>query len=205
MLGLIIKDMLNLKKQILIYVFLIAFYGAFSYANGNDQIFWFAIIIIGIMTPITSIAFDERVKWDKIALTMPIKRKDLVLSKYVLSYMTVLLSIAIYIIYLLIFGRTIDKNILITIGGVVAICILYQSIFLPIIFKFGTEKGRIIFFIGCAVPYVLIYLINKTNLLKAPSQDLIDLLPVIVVIGTVVISILSMLISNKIYNKKEFQ
>lgn len=204
MVGLIIKDMMNLKKQILIYVFFIIFYGIFSFANGNDQLFWFAIIIIGIMTPITSIAFDERVKWDKFALTMPIKRKDLVLSKYILSYMTVLLSILVYLIYLLVLGRTIDQKLLFTTGGIVAICILYQSIFLPIIFKFGTEKGRIIFFIGCAVPYILVYLTNKTNFLKAPSQELIDFLPVIVSVGTVVISILSILISNKIYKKKDF-
>ena len=156
MVGLIIKDMMNLKKQILIYVFFIIFYGIFSFANGNDQLFWFAIIIIGIMTPITSIAFDERVKWDKFALTMPIKRKDLVLSKYILSYMTVLLSILVYLIYLLVLGRTIDQKLLFTTGGIVAICILYQSIFLPIILS------------KCGLPSVVILSakilkLNKTN------------------------------------------
>lgn len=201
--GLLIKDILNLKKQWYIYLFLIILFSFTSYTNGNDQLFWFVIILLGIMNPITSISFDEKAKWDKFSLTLPIKRSDLILSKYIFSYITLLLSVILYFVYLIAFGKNIDKEILYSIGIIIGISIIIQSFVLPCIFKFGSEKGRLILLAGCVIPYLIVFIQKKYNF-KAPSQELLSILPYILVVAVFVVALSSILISIKIYDKKEF-
>lgn len=201
--GLLIKDILNLKKQWYIYLFLIILFSFTSYTNGNDQLFWFVIILLGIMNPITSISFDEKSKWDKFSLTLPIKRSDLILSKYIFSYITLLLSVILYFVYLIAFGKNIDKEILYSIGIIIGISIIIQSFVLPCIFKFGSEKGRLILLAGCVIPYLIVFIQKKYNF-KAPSQELLSILPYVLVVAVFVVALSSILISIKIYDKKEF-
>ncbi|WP_066715609.1 ABC-2 transporter permease [Clostridium sp. Marseille-P299] len=204
MIGLLMKDILNLKKQLLVYILLIAFYSVFSYSSGNIQLFWFFMIIMGIMIPVTAFSYDERVKWDKYALTMPITRSDLVKCKYLLSYITIVVSILLYFIYLTVLGETIGKDALINVGIIAGICILYQSVFLPCVFKFGCEKGRLLFVAGAAIPYLVMIIESKTDLFKEPSPEFLRLLPYVLAAVVVVVAVFSILISIRIYDKKEF-
>jgi len=89
--GLIIKDILNLKKNLNTLLVLVIFYAFLGYRSGDPSMLIAMIVLLLTMMSITSISYDDLAKWDKYALAMPISRKNIVLSKYILA---VLLSIS---------------------------------------------------------------------------------------------------------------
>ena len=48
-------------------------------------------MMMAVMMPLTSIAYDERCKWDRYAAMLPYRIGQLVWSKYLLSYLYTLL------------------------------------------------------------------------------------------------------------------
>ena len=43
------------------------------------------MILFTIMIPMVAMSYDDKSKWDRYALTMPVSRRDMVLSKYLLA------------------------------------------------------------------------------------------------------------------------
>ena len=85
MMGLMMKDLLNLrqygKQMALVY----GFYIVCSMMGMWDISFFVALaIMIGGTTFLSTLTYDDMAKWDTYALTMPIGRRDLVNSKYLL-------------------------------------------------------------------------------------------------------------------------
>ena len=83
--GLLMKDLLNLKRQGGIILLVLAMYGLFAFSSGMSEVLGSMICVFGAMLPVTALAYDERAKWDKYALTMPVTRRQMVLSKYLLG------------------------------------------------------------------------------------------------------------------------
>ena len=85
--GLLLKDILNLKNQQgKILVFLIPLYFLLALQMKSSSFFAGLWVMLGATLPISSIAYDEKAKWEKYALTMPITRKELVqVNMYYLS------------------------------------------------------------------------------------------------------------------------
>lgn len=96
--GLILKDIYNLKKQYKVLLLLFVFYTGFSLFTGDAGFLTGVLSLMMVMLTITTLAYDERSKWEKYALTMPVSRTDLVLSKYLLGF---LLSVATFILNLI--------------------------------------------------------------------------------------------------------
>ncbi len=89
--GLILKDLLNLRKQARIILLFVGFYFVLGMINQSGDSFGGVVALLFAMLAVTAMAYDERAGWDKYALTMPVSRRDLVVSKYLLG---VLLSLA---------------------------------------------------------------------------------------------------------------
>lgn len=43
------------------------------------------IMVMCAILPTTFMSYDEKAKWDKYALSMPLSRDDMVISKYIIS------------------------------------------------------------------------------------------------------------------------
>ena len=91
--GLIIKDFLNLKKHSKYYIILMIFYFILGIANEDFIMFGSMIIVFSAILPITAISYDEKNNWDSYALTMPISRKDLIVSRYILGIILLILNL----------------------------------------------------------------------------------------------------------------
>jgi hypothetical protein len=115
--------------------------------------------------------------------------------------MVVVLSISIIIGMLTHKVDIVETLCMILIFGGVAITFL--SIVLPLFFKFGMEKGRLIMMIVVFLPTILAFVISKSGI-QPPSKNILDMLPYALPISVVVIVFLSIQISIAIYNKKEF-
>lgn len=211
MTGLILKDLLNLKKYMkqLGIVLIVFIFIAINLKSPSYVIFM--MILITSMMIVTSMAYDESTKWDKYALTMPITKKDLAKSKYALLVILALsggiISLILGFVISKVTGVSNYEEILLTSFGVTLASLVLFSILLPIIFKMGTEKARIIMLIIFAIPSILVTVLSKylkDLAITLPTEDQIMYLGYASPFIVLLIVFLSYNLSVSILNKKEF-
>lgn len=204
MIGLIKKDLFTLKKQIMFIIFFLAFYGILCFVEPtNYSMFAYMITLFSIFIPMTALGYDDRSEWNKYAITMPITRKQLVYSKYLLSILGICLSGVMCLILSLLLHKAITTESLVIIASSLSIGTLFMSINIPINFKFGVEKSRFIILGLFGLPTVLLVILSKANI-PLPSEDffikLLRFLPFL----AVALLIISLLVSITIVEKKEY-
>lgn len=205
--GLIIKDILNLKRQAkLIGAFAILYTIMAFYMNDTNFISGI-IILMCSMFSISSFAYDDLAKWDKYALSMPVSRKDVVMSKYTLTFilafsgafLSLIISFLVSVINKIQFNT--KEQLLITLS-IVGVSLVFTSILTPLIYKFGTEKARLMIIVVAVIPTVLFNIISNAGI-QMPSQETLTTLGYIAPFTIIAIVIVSYFISVSIYQKKE--
>ncbi len=210
MLGLIKKDFLlikaNSKSMVIIFIvyLMLAFQGIFDVT--------FIVPLIGIMLFISTFSYDDFNNWNSYAVTLPDGRRNVVRAKYIASIiLTVILgAVALAISAGISYTKTNNINvdeIMSSLMETMLSSVIIISLLYPIVFKFGATNGRIILFavvFGIAGIGALIAqfvdttpIINMINRLDSYS------LIAIPIISAILLGI-SYLISNKIYQNKEF-
>lgn len=203
MTGLILKDILNLKKQAKLYLILVTFYLTIGIVNENSSMFSSMMTMVSVMIPITAMSYDERNKWDRYALTMPISRGNIVVSRYLLGVIFLIAALALSTPINMIFSKiNITENILINLASLSA-GITIMSVIFPLLIKFGVEKGRILMMLVLFVPIAIVMMVSKIGI-SMPDEETIELLIYLSPIIAVVIFLISMYISLLIYKRKEF-
>lgn len=214
MYQLIKKDLLVQKKTIILSLILIIFY-AFYFGDMGPAGLALSAFTVTYMLTLGAFCIDEKNNSDKLLISLPIKRSSIVLSKYLL-----VLVITAYVILLNFFITTVVKlfnlslnPLPLTTEGVLssfAVPVLYCSIALPIVFRFGYLKSRminlIVFFSLIAGLTPLINKIAEGNVSQGkfllsnstPQAALIILLP------TLLLFALSYILSLFFYNRREF-
>lgn len=204
--GLILKDLLNLRSTFKMLGAMIVFFAVAFLREGNSFVFGIIILMFAMMV-VTTISYDDLAKWDAYALTMPVTRKEMVLSKYlvmaILNTLGAVLSLIVGIVGSVIMRQSFDLEILAIIGIIYLVAFIFGSVIIPLIYKFGTEKARLMLFLCALLPTALILLLEQFNVpLPTTGNPWIYL---ILLIGFSVAGIvLSYLISLKIYTNKEF-
>ncbi|NLK95338.1 MAG: ABC-2 transporter permease [Clostridiales bacterium] len=215
MLGLMLKDMLNLKKQIKTIGIILVLYAVIFIPQNNAEFISGMMAMISVMMSLSLFSIDEASKWDKYALSMPITFKDVVLSRYLISIFFILVSAILGFLALIISSKLVQniplKEIGINIGVVLAVGLIIISIITPLIYKFGAEKGRILVFVVFLVPTVLVLLwgkiadkFNISNPSPEIINEIINILPYIAPLILILVLVSSYFISINIYRKKEF-
>ena len=204
--GLILKDLLNLKSTFKMLGAMIVFFAVAFLREGNSFVFGIIILMFAMMV-VTTISYDDLAKWDAYALTMPVTRKEMVLSKYlvmaILNTLGAVLSLIVGIVGSVIMRQSFDLEILAIIGIIYLVAFIFGSVIIPLIYKFGTEKARLMLFLCALIPTALFLLLEQFNVPLPTTGNpwiYLFLLIVFAVVGVV----LSYLISLKIYTKKEF-
>lgn len=205
MIGLLVKDFLNLKKQAKTYLILLVFYFILGIANENATMFSSMLAMVAAMVPITAMAYDERSKWDRYALTMPVSRFNMVVSKYILGLILLTIAFAITMLFSLLFSNlNLTENILSSFA-ILSVGIIIISVIFPILFKFGVEKGRILMMIVLFAPTGIIVLLSKMGFeIPAVNEEILKLLIYLSPVFALVLFAISVLISLSIYKNKEF-
>lgn len=204
--GLLIKDILNLKKTLSAVIVTLPFFIIITYASNNPSMIIGMVALQLTMLSISSMSYDELAKWDNYALAMPISRKKIVISKYILSLILstigVLVSIIIAYIIILLKGKVNITELLLTAYLVYLVSIYFICVLLPCIYKFGVEKSRLMMMMIIGIPFVIAYFIISVGI-SLPSENqfmtLLKLSPLIAIISV----ILSSNISYSIYRKKD--
>lgn len=104
-------------------------------------------MMMAVMMPLTSIAYDERCKWDRYAAMLPYRIGQLVWSKYLLSYLYTLLGGGIIVLGAFLRGMTtgaVDWKETAEMSVMLAAVMLFiTALGLPMLYRFGSEKGRL--------------------------------------------------------------
>lgn len=217
--GLILKDILNLKKQAktsltIIVVYFIVFsyiFKDYSFSMTVGMISGMFTMVLAMLS-ISTFSCDDAAKWDIYALCLPLDRKYIVFSKYILAIglcitgtiITILLS---FVVKLFRESANISLDDMIGIYVVFAMSIFYISVIIPIIYKFGADRTRLLMVLVFIVPFFLIYLgINTLSNLgvSMPSEQTLTLLLILSPIFLIAVLSLSILLSYRIYITKEF-
>lgn len=196
----------DLKSTFKMLGVMMLFFAVVFIPQGNSFIFGIIILMFAMMV-VTTISYDDLAKWDAYALTMPVTRKEMVLSKYlvmaILNTLGAVLSLIVGVVGSVIMGQSFDLEILAIIGAIYLIALIFGSVIIPLIYKFGTEKARLMLILCALLPTALMLLAEQFNVpLPTTGNPWIYL---ILLIGFSVTGvILSYLITLKIYSQKEF-
>lgn len=204
--GLILKDFMNLKKYSKSLGLILLMFLGFGFLSKDFSFLIAMVQILFAMMTIVTFSYDDIAKWDRYLLTMPIKRNEVVLSKYLLALILVVVSFVLSLFVSFISGYitkvpfTSEK--FVQTGVICLLGIVLVSCLIPLTFKFGVEKSRLFIIAIAFIPTILI--VGLKNLGVNPPTDeqivlLVKLSPVIVLL----LLIASYFISCAIYNKKE--
>ena len=181
--ALLMKDFYTLWRQLKVYLLVMLVISVFNGSFGNIFItIWAALL------PYTAMAYDERSKWDQMAAMMPYSTRDIVISKYVLG--SPLAAFA-----------PMDN----LMGCCASLCVL--AITLPLMFRFGVEKGRLmmflIIFLVCgsagALSSIAVSVDHTAGGLSGPFAALMAVLP----IAAAALTAVSVPLSMKFYARRE--
>lgn len=216
--GLIIKDILQLKsykKTLIIFIVIFILSSLSAEGEVSNTLIIMLTLCFGMFS-IASFNYDELNKADKYILTLPITKKDIVLSKYILVIGSTVIGSIIGILLGFILSFVFNKQmpdivefLSIGLGGILGVGII-ESIQLPCIYKWGAEKGRVQMMIVTALIALIvggvIYIGGKSNI-QFQANNVIDMLcnflPLIFIVVMVVMYYISYKVAYKIYDKKE--
>lgn len=209
--GLLLKDFCILKKQMKLMVVFVIFYAIWTVAAKMPTMMGTMVILLSIMMPISSMSYDEAGQWYRYAFSLPIPRRTLVLSKYVLGFLVSLGGLVVSAIgNIIILALTNGENALeswLTIIGFLELGVIFLSIIIPILFKYGVEKGRLFIVVIAVIPSLLVALLGstlKTSGTLMPSAELLQAILYSSPLFTLAIFLISFRISVGICRKKEY-
>lgn len=210
MIGLIKKDFLLIKANFKSMVMIFIIYLVLAYQGNLDTTF--LVPVVGITLFISTFSYDDFNNFNAYAITLPNGRKDVVRAKYIASIiMMIILGIISLILETCIYytktnGIILDE-ILSSLMGTILSNIIIISFLYPIIFKYGSTKGRIILFVAVfgsvglgAVAFEYADMTFVINAMGWLDNYWVIAIPSI----SVILLGISYLISYTIYQKKEF-
>lgn len=149
--ALLLKDYCVLWKQLRFFLLFILIFSALP--GGFNGVF---AVTYAALLPYSCIAYDERSKWDQLAAMMPYTARDLVLSRYVLGWIAAAGACALSLVLQGVFSTLLDTGFYpVTLVLAFFACLTTLAITLPLIFRFGVERGRLLMFLIiflCAAP-----------------------------------------------------
>lgn len=191
--ALLLKDGYVLLRQgRLMLVFVIVFSLLYSGSLAGIAVTYAA------MLPYTAIAYDERSKWDIYAAMMPYSTTALVLEKYLLGWLAILASALLTLCAQLLLGTGLASTLAI-LGSSVGMGLLLLAFTLPAIFRFGVEKGRMIFFAGYFIAVALTSGLNSDVIGDIPLTLFLPALPVAMLTAGVLAQLVSLPLARRLY------
>ena len=145
--GLILKDIYNLATLFRIYTILPILAIVISYSQHSLGMLQFLPAFIGMFATISAFAYDEQSNFDSFAMTLPINRKDMVISKYVLALVCIFASMLLSMVSQEHFQTVELSGFLAECCGVAIAMLFLNAIMLPMIIKYGSMKARVLIII----------------------------------------------------------
>lgn len=205
--GLLLKDWYVLNKNCRSMFLIIVVFSICSAVTSNYFYVFYPILLASIL-PVTLISYDERAKWQRYAETMPYKRSEIVSGKYIMLLL-VLAGTAVFMILTVFVASFFKKDVnmmesMKLITAIFFIGLAPSSIMLPVVFKFGVEKGRIAYYFLIGLVFAMAAILS-TFMVKGESNitDILYLSNIWLPAAGIILFIISWFVSVQLYKKRE--
>ena len=149
--GLLLKDWYqvrtNMKTMYLTVAFVLVIW-VLSTSSAYVFPVSYAAIFLGIL-PVNLLTYDQSVGWVEYGRTLPVSKKTLVAEKYLIGLFCAAAAIVIGGLFITVIslrtGTTPDKDALSLLAGSVCAILLINGIMLPLYYRFGAEKARMLY------------------------------------------------------------
>ena len=212
MLGLIKKDLLLLKSN-LVYFFVIALIYSLLIVEGTFGISFILVLpIIAVIMFLSTFSYDDFNKWDAYAITLPVLRKNIIKSKYIATLIIILASSLLGLLISLLISTlpnqifSLDIFIEEFLSAILG-AIIFISIMFPLIYKIGIEKARISVFVvvfGLLIVFNFLGGFIDFSRVLEKLNSLSDVWFIVIPIIAMLFILVSYIITSRIYLKKEF-
>ncbi len=159
--SLVLKDLLNIghNAKSMLFILLVFAIALIPFSGVEGYIFVCAILCS--MMIVTTFSFDDNSKWTRYAMIMPVSKKESVGGKFI--------ALAIFCAVGSLFGLVVGS-----IGGLISnkitldligigellfltliswvIALIFGSMSIPLVFKFGAERGRVLLLVSFLIP-----------------------------------------------------
>lgn len=212
--GLLIKDIkLILKNKLfLIGTILVAF--ILVTTTGNNSFLLGYVTLLCTMLVITTMSYDEQNKTLAFLMTLPTTRKEYVWEKYILMYCCAFTGVVFSSMICTVSDRGLGAELLLTAVSIFVTIVLLQLIMMPLQFKFGGEKSRLVLVLMFACFAGIAIIVSKSGE-SGVAQFLYKAVEwffslkgwmsaALIVIFILCCTAVSVLISTRIIRRKEF-
>ena len=166
--GLLLKDWYQVRTNMkTMYLAVAVVLIIWMFGSSRSYVFpvSYAAIFLGIL-PVNLLTYDQSVGWVEYGRTLPVSKKTLVAEKYLIGLFCAAAAVVIGGLFVMVIplrtGTAPDKDVLSLLAGSVCAILLVNGISLPLLYRFGAEKARMIYVLtfaglgallggGCAV------------------------------------------------------
>ena len=210
MMGLVKKDFYLAAGLARSYLIVAAIFLVLSLAGIYEFSFLSSFMsLLCIMLPVNVFSYDEQAKWDKYAAALPGGRRAVVQARYVFTLIVsagaVVLGGAVGAAACLLdptAGETLWEMVLSTAAGG-SVGILLNAVMLPLMFKFGVQKGRLYLALVLAILFGA-FLGGVAALASAVQEPSALILPLAAIqVAGLLALVPSYLLSLRVFRKKD--
>lgn len=215
--GLLLKDIKLLKTQRNFYLIIVVVAAIMIFYTQQST---FAIPYLGFvftLSTLTTISYDESDNGNAFLLCLPVSRKNYAAEKYLLGFLLVMtawgVSLALTLTSSFFLNDTALSEILVTAFITLALMLVMQAVMLPLVIKYGAERGRMNILGLFGVVFLILYFGSKlTETLNIDIAGMFNrlsdlswgILLAAVTVLALILYLLSMQLSISIMEKKEF-
>lgn len=174
--GLVLKDFYNLGTTWKTMAAMAVFYLAYGFLMNSGAMVGMFVMIFSLQV-ISAFTYDKLSGFESYAMTLCVTRRRIVRSRYMtglLLLFTAGVFAAISGFVLLAFGKFEGGilELLAVIAATMSVGLLYDAAILPLVYKFGVEKSRIMMFALFALPVILVMILNGSGIQFSESEIL---------------------------------
>ena len=217
--ALLKKDFLSMRSNLAVYVvsaliFAVVFFTTYGEKAVGLMLQSFSTVVV-VMLPINALSSDEKSGWEVYSMSLPISRRVLIFSRYAFVYIVAFVCAVIGLLltagYTAWQGEKLTFEMLIQLMICPCVGLVLVNFELPMLLCFGVEKGRYLMaalWFGAAFLPMLLALRFDIDIkaavrgLNAVNESIVL---AVLLLGTAVITMVSMLISMAIYARKDIR
>ena len=149
--GLLLKDWYQVKTNMrMMYLTMLAVLAIWILSTSGDSSFAvnYSAVFLGIM-PAYLLSYDHASGWTEYSFALPLSKELQVAEKYLVGLFCAAAAVVIGGLFITVIslrtGTTPDKDALSLLAGSVCAILLINGISLPLLYRFGAEKARMIY------------------------------------------------------------
>ena len=207
--ALIYKDLISIKNALLLQFIIIVGLGVYFYKENQLVLIPLFFILVPVIILGMVFGIDNQYSTNKYLISSGISRKKIVFSRYTIIWFMSLFAMALS--FVVGFNKnplTKEIPLILLISSLFFVTSIVGVVELPLMYKFGAEKARLVFVILYFVVFAFFSTIssNKEWLLEYVNKGLTmdkTLLSLIIFAITIIVHSISVFISIKIFENKE--